>query len=274
MAVSTSNIHDQFIMINIALVLFTVGWYIFGGGLTQSIRYLIKDYRKPVPYLCVIQCTLGLISTACYVAAIAPCVQVSCGVTLMLSHVAYSLSYISVLGILLMKSYCTNRRNRFIFYTGMCLLMINVMVLVYAACVMRVSENDYVCLLDYGRIYSILRLIVDLSTHAFLSISILVAVWCQLRAEDRLPDAWLFYQILLEDGLIYGLSVCIATCISAVIVLYDVMGEYTSIIYAVNWVLVSALVSHQLHTTRVRISRTVHFSQQVLVLVHVREQHL
>ncbi|RKP25394.1 hypothetical protein SYNPS1DRAFT_22631 [Syncephalis pseudoplumigaleata] len=262
MATSGYDMHNQFIMTNIALVFYAIGWYIFGGGLVQSIRYLVQDHRKPVPYLCVMQCTLGLISTACYVAAIAPCVQAPCDSTMLVSHITYALSYISVLGILLMKSYCTNRRSRFILYTGLCLLIMNVIVLVYAGCVMHVSTVDNGCLIDYGQIYIILRLTLDLLTHSFLSMSILAAVWWQLRAEDRMPDAWRFYQILLEDGLIYGLSVCLATCVGAVVIFNDVTDDYASIVYAVNWVLVSALVSHQLHSTRVRVSQTVHFTQQ------------
>ncbi|KAI9590923.1 hypothetical protein BDF19DRAFT_458448 [Syncephalis fuscata] len=261
MANALQMMRDQFMMNNIALALFASGWYIFFGGLIQSIRYTIQDYRKPVPYLCAFQCALGLISTSCYVAAIAPCVQAPCSITLMFSHITYALSYMSVLGILLMKSYFTNRRNQFILYTGSGLLIMNIIILIYAGCVMEISEEGFGCLLDYGETYNILKLITDLLTHSFLSISILTAVWWQLHAADRIPDVWLFYQILLEDGLIYGLSVCMATCIGAIIALRDLMGDYTSIIYAINWVLVSALVSHQLRTARIRASQTVYFTQ-------------
>ncbi|RKP04933.1 hypothetical protein THASP1DRAFT_33245 [Thamnocephalis sphaerospora] len=260
--VSLDAARTQFVIDNVAFVFFGIAWYAFSAGLLRSIRFIREDSRKPVLHLCALQCALGLVATGLYTSAVMPAIPASCTLVMQLSHACYSLSYLCIISILLIKSYCANRRSRSVLVVGSFILILNAAVLAFAAETMRVEETPLGCMLSYSTLYNIIRLTVDLATNLFLSISILAAVWQQTRNTEWVPDARALYRLLLQDGLIYGLTACSTAGASAVIALHDWMDGRTSIAYATNWVIASTLVVYQLHSARTSRSQTRLLMQQ------------
>jgi hypothetical protein len=232
----------QFVVDNIAFAFFGIAFYAFANNLCRCLRFLSRDHPKLVPFMCALQCVFGLIAAGLHIASISPLIPISCEGIMQTFHASYTLSYILILIILITKSYCTSNRSRTVQIIGILVILINLGVQIFGAYTMGILYTAFGCTFNYSSLYHILRPTIDILTNAFLLISMLAGIWQHLRFSQHAASTRAFYRLLLQDGLIYGVSACVVACMAAVFALHNWIDGRTSIVYTANCKFYSSII--------------------------------